>query len=1208
MKNLFVGFMTLWLCLASQADDIDIYQGQSTGIPNNVMFLMDTSRSMSRWVYFDIGLYDPTETYPVPINGFDPETYYYSIIIDGDGSTDTETGLLYDRFLHKNAIKCAGAVDTIEEDGFITGKFKRWDPLDQNWEAPSTNWSSGIDLGDMREDAIWECKNDEQVDPINKDIRFIGSTNSNQYTGRPARTFELCAPFLGCLDFPNPLYASYILAYEAAWFISINNIFKGNYLNYQILEQGNNEDGDGNGSLDDRASRMTLARAAAKYAANTIQGFNLGLARFDSNNKGGFIDLPIAPIDTNKTLFNEKIDTYFTYGGTPLSESYFEIARYYRGDGITSNGNVYFGNDSHSRIQEGVVNRFASGMVSSYSAQFNSRTIDTPSVSSSRTGNTYISPITSACQATSAIVLFTDGEPQSDDEANPLIRSMIQHVASEFPAELDPTTCSGNGGCADELAYYLANYDQSDLPGRQTIRTYVVGGFLTDTSGGEDDADDGGSNNDLNGIPLLRSIARYGDGQYFGADNYEDIATALTEIFGSVAEIPATFVAPAVSTNSYNSLEHQDELYYAMFKPSSGANWQGNLKLYTLSFDGIVMDANNNPAIGSDGVIQNNARSYWTPTGEDNADGPNVTLGGAAQHLTKNQKIFTHLTTIEGPLTTTITDTAEMRTLMQVPASMSPEDFSRTVDWANRIDLENTDGNRKEMEDPLHSRPVVINYTTIVNSTTDEVTTDSVVYMATNSGYLHAFKASKETYEEYFSYIPKELLPNIAKYANNSSLRKDELYGLDGHISYAFKDVNKNGQVDPGDGDRVILYIGMRRGGNHYYAIDVTNRTTPKYLWQIDGGMGDFARLGQSWSEMTLTKVNFNGTQRDVLFFGGGYDENEDDTVSASSTQLGNAIYMVDALSGDLLWTASNSDMTASFMNSIRLVDYNGDRITDFFYASDVAGRIWRFDIGKDNTGATDFADGGIIFDANGDSSDSTYNRFYNSPSISYFKDEIGVGFLTISIGTGFRASPLAASSDDAFYILKDYDIVNKPVSYTPQTPSDLAHFSLADGTQSNSADVNQRQGWKFTLSGTSEKVLADALTNDGRVIFTTFAPNSNPNPGTCSFDLGTSKAYSIDLQGGADNQPILEISSCEASGTCIQLPPLVPPVAVITPTPNCEDLGTCPLPNCEVDDTCPPEPSCEDGGGAVILIGTTKLGETISRCGILNKDYWLER
>ncbi len=39
--------------------------------------------------------------------------------------------------------------------------------------------------------------------------------------------------------------------------------------------------------------------------------------------------------------------------------------------------------------------------------------------------------------------------------------------------------CSGDGACAEELAYYLANVDQRPLlPGKQTINTHVIGGFL----------------------------------------------------------------------------------------------------------------------------------------------------------------------------------------------------------------------------------------------------------------------------------------------------------------------------------------------------------------------------------------------------------------------------------------------------------------------------------------------------------------------------------------------------------------------------------------------------------------------------------------------------------------------------------------------------------------------------------------------------------
>ena len=82
----------------------------------------------------------------------------------------------------------------------------------------------------------------------------------------------------------------------------------------------------------------------------------------------------------------------------------------------------------------------------------------------------------------------------------------------------------------------------------------------------------------------------------------------------------------------------------------------------------------------------------------------------------------------------------------------------------------------------------------------------------------------------------------------------------------------------------------MRRGGNHYYALDVTDRNAPRYLWQIDGGAGDFARLGQSWSEMTLAKVPFNDEDKVVLLFGGGYDENQDIDNPVTDDTMGRAI------------------------------------------------------------------------------------------------------------------------------------------------------------------------------------------------------------------------------------------------------------------------------------------------------------------------------
>lgn len=1191
MKHLTTAFLTLWLCFSTQADDVDLYQGQSSGIRQNVMFLMDTSRSMSRWEYFDVGAYDPDKTYPVPINGFDPESYYYSTISDGDGSSETEAQILHKRFLHKDALECPSAKSVIESHGRVVGwKFKRWNPDAADWQYPLAAFTGP--QGTLDTSYTWVCKSEEGAHPGGKYIDTRLLTSNGKYRDS------------------IPWYSK--AGYEIRWSDSVPNIFKGNWLNYQIFERGENENGGGSASNDDRMSRMTLVRAAATEAATVVNGFNLGLSRFDVNNDGGFVDLPIGKIEDIRGEFKSKLDSYFTFGATPLSESYYEIAQYYRGKSVD------YGIDSMSRIQYPgrVVNRFGSGLISWLSSvlPINTYTESTPSAPASRTGDKYLSPITSSCQSQNSIVLFTDGMPQQDDGANAKIKALLNSTPDfSFPPGSGLSkNCGGHGGCAPELAYFLNNYDQSDLPGKQTIRTFVIGGFIQDTSNesnGSGENDDGSSNNDLDGIPLLKSIARHGGTTYMPGDNYQDIVNALTEVFGSASEAPATFVAPALATNTFNSLEHQDELYYAMFSTKNRADWNGNLKLYRLGSDGNIKDSLGKDAIGNDYLFKDSAVSYWTA--KENPDGSLVTRGGAAENLTQNLNIFTHLTEVPGPLTTPISNSVAITALMGIGGLLT-DDITKVINWANRYAGEAPGQTRKAMEDPLHSRPIVITYSSSKDEPTEAITNNSVVFTATNSGYLHAFKADKDNFKEYFSYVPKELLPNLAKYALDPPVRKDELYGLDGHINYWHKDINKDGIVN--GSDTVTLYVGMRRGGNHYYALDVTDPEKPEYLWQINGGIGKFDRLGQTWSETTLVKVPFNGSNKVALLFGGGYDNLEDERITPPTNALGNAIYLVDAENGTLLWKASksssnlnNNEMTASFPSNIRPIDFNGDRITDYFFANDVAGKLWRFDINKDNKGASDFAEGGVIFDANTNSGD--YKRFYNSPSISYFEDSSKQGFLTLSMGSGFRANPLSVGIDDFFYVVKDANITNKPASYTKVTPADLKKKEFNAYGKSYIDDIDTTHGWKFPLT---DKVLAEALTTHGKIIFTGFKPNLISNPGQCNNDIGTTTAYEIQVLPLKPAPGLL----CDSAGVCKPAPPEPDCAATNScPPPPCKDTGTCPVvpplvPPIAIETKCsktnPAECSCEDSG-TTILIGTSKHGETISRCGALQKTYWMK-
>ncbi|MEK9713970.1 MAG: hypothetical protein VW258_15520, partial [Thalassolituus sp.] len=106
-------------------------------------------------------------------------------------------------------------------------------------------------------------------------------------------------------------------------------------------------------------------------------------------------------------------------------------------------------------------------------------------------------------------------------------------------------------------------------------------------------------------------------------------------------------------------------------------------------------------------------------------------------------------------------------------------------------------------------------------------------------------------------------------------------------ITYWHDDKNLNGNVD--SGEKVILYVGLRRGGHSYYAFDVTDTNNPSLLWQRHGpyqvayhnkNIPEFStgyeQLGQTWSALKPAMIKWNGAQKVVLLAGGGYDPDED--------------------------------------------------------------------------------------------------------------------------------------------------------------------------------------------------------------------------------------------------------------------------------------------------------------------------------------------
>src|SRR5690606_3299910 len=112
--------------------------------------------------------------------------------------------------------------------------------------------------------------------------------------------------------------------------------------------------------------------------------------------------------------------------------------------------------------------------------------------------------------------------------------------------------------------------------------------------------------------------------------------------------------------------------------------------------------------------------------------------------------------------------------------------------------------------------------------------------------------------------------------------------------------------------------------GKHYYALDVTNPASPKMKWQISKGDIGFEKLGQTWSTPTLTKVPTSSGVVPALIFGGGYspDDHDGPTLQRSEGDSeGNAVYIVNAEDGTLLWTATHDDMKWAVPGGISVVD-----------------------------------------------------------------------------------------------------------------------------------------------------------------------------------------------------------------------------------------------------------------------------------------------
>ena len=916
-------------------------------------------------------------------------------------------------------------------------------------------------------------------------------------------------------------------------------------------------------------TRISIARSTINSIINSFYSIRFGIMVFNGNgdadtnasgDHGGRVIMKVDTMDdARRTAMKATVSGITADGWTPLSETLWEARRYFGGL------SVQYGDNDPTK---------------------------TPGRDlTAESGGNYISPLKYSCQK-AFVIYITDGDPTNDTAADANIATQIGK------------TCTGN--CLDDLAEWMANKDiNAALDGTQTMHTFTVS-FGTGISAA--------------GKQLLQDAATKGQGLYLNATNSSELLAALQTALANILTDTTSFAAPALSINAFNRLYNSDDVYFALFKPSDTVAWDGNLKRFRLCNTndvsaygckyGEIIDKSYKPAIDlTTSRIKDTSCSYWSTCD----DGSTVTKGGAGEHVTVPRTLYTYRGSYAGLDSSNTATPVKVEavagnatrdaavaspTILGLAPSATATDVDNLINWIRGQDpytgaspVPNRSWN---FADPMHSRPTAMTFGAVTTAGVPDKNNPIIkMFVGTNDGMLRIINNS--TGAEEWAFMPKEMLNQQASMQGNPS--GDHLYGIDLSPTFLVQDLNRDGIIDPSAGDKVYMYIGMRRGGRNLYAFDLTPSSTmtsqsdklaPKLMWVIEGGVSgtDYQYLGETWSKPVLARVRFkcsgsvcddgdpttnDSETRQVLIMGGGYDPNQDNALTTSPDTMGNSIFIIDPFTGERLWWASSNaaatlkltNMKYSIPSEVAVQDSDGDGSVDRLYVGDVAGQIWRIDLGdqlaKNANGGTQgyaFADVGCKGGTRTDNCSATSNqqrrRFFFPPSIVEVDDPSYSStskYDMVVIGSGNREDPLdllttrqptvEEAVHNTLYVFRDFYYTYGSPATTPAalTSADL-YDATADklGTLTGGAlttEISLLKAAKgyyinffepstvtlpngLTTTWVGEKVMAKTVVFGGIIQYTTYTPPNSTNTAlTCLAAEGVGKEYAINYLNG---------------------------------------------------------------------------------------------
>ena len=490
--------------------------------------------------------------------------------------------------------------------------------------------------------------------------------------------------------------------------------------------------------------------------------------------------------------------------------------------------------------------------------------------------------------------------------------------------------------------------------------------------------------------------------------------------------------------------------------------------------------------------------------------------------------------------------------------------------------------------DKLHATPTPPEAATYAAFASTNATRTNVVYIGSNDGMLHAFRAGTPTAANSGTFVSgsndgHELLAYVPGQVVNVIHNANDAYDYSG-IRYSH---NFFVDAQPGTGDLYYasawhswvvsgLGVGGHVGGpvntntasiaapvSAIFALDVTDPTTFAETTTAASAtvLGEWTSATISCPATANCGTNFGQTMGTPIIrrlHDGTWGVIWGNGLNSASGRAGIFIMHVDTTSGGKTFQYIDAGNGAgNGIVQVAAADLDDDHITDFVYAGDALGNMWRFNLTDASSSVWSSAVTRIFTAASN-------QPITTSPLISAVPAANGTGNpkILVSFGTGQKqpvtqvASESYASGTQSLYGIWDadmsgwntlsanfkYDVLATPgqpvalnvlqaqtVTGTTTGSDGISYRSVSSttvcwsGSTACGSGSNTALGWKMDLPGTGEQVIYDPVQVQDSFVVNTVIPQT-VQALTCGTTIASGYTMAVDIaNGGGDNSPFAD-------------------------------------------------------------------------------------